>query len=479
MSDLHKNFIGGEWLAGTKTTRNVNPSDTKDIVGEYAHADAAQADAAIAAAKAAAPGWSRSTPQERHDALKKVSDEIIARKEELGELLAREEGKTRPEGIGEVTRAGQIFDFFAGEALRLVGEKVASVRPSVDVEITREAVGVVGIIAPWNFPIAIPAWKIAPALCYGNAVVFKPADLVPGSAHALSEIISRSGLPKGVFNLVMGRGSVVGEAFLNSRDVDAITFTGSVSTGRKVASACVARMAKFQLEMGGKNPLVVLDDADLKTSVECAVNGAFFSTGQRCTASSRLIVTQGIHDRFVDAMVERMKGLVVDDACKAGTHIGPVVDQNQLDQDLSYIKIGRDEGAKLAFGGELVNREKPGFYLSPALFTEATNEMRISREEIFGPVASVIRVKDYDAALAMANDTEFGLASGICTTSLKYASHYKRNAEAGMVMVNLPTAGVDYHVPFGGRKGSSYGPREQGRYAAEFYTTVKTAYTMA
>jgi aldehyde dehydrogenase (NAD+) len=478
MPELHKNFIGGEWLAGAKVTRNINPSNTDEIVGEYAQADAAQANAAIAAAKSAAPAWSRSTPQERHDALKKISDEVLARKEELGELLAREEGKTRPEGIGEVGRAGQIFDFFAGEALRLAGEKVASVRPAIDVEITREAVGVVGIIAPWNFPIAIPAWKIAPALCYGNAVVFKPADLVPGSAHALSEIISRSGLPTGVFNLVMGRGSVVGEAFLSNHDVDAITFTGSVSTGRKVASAAVARMAKFQLEMGGKNPLVVLDDADIKTSVECAVNGAFFSTGQRCTASSRLIVTQGIHNRFVDAMIERMKALIVDDACKAGTHIGPVIDQNQLDQDLSYLKIGRDEGADLAFGGELVNREKPGFYLSPALFTEATNGMRISREEIFGPVASVIRVKDYDEALATANDTEFGLASGICTTSLKYASHYKRNAEAGMVMVNLPTAGVDYHVPFGGRKGSSYGPREQGKYAAEFYTTVKTAYTM-
>jgi acyl-CoA reductase-like NAD-dependent aldehyde dehydrogenase len=477
MPVLHKNFIGGEWVAGATATRNINPSNTNDVVGEYAQADARQASTAIAAAKAAAPGWSRSTPQERHDALKNVSDEIMTRKEELGELLAREEGKTRPEGIGEVTRAGQIFDFFAGEALRLVGEKVASVRPGIDVEITREAVGVVGIIAPWNFPIAIPAWKIAPALCYGNAVVFKPADLVPGSAHALSEIISRSGLPRGVFNLVMGRGSIVGEAFLGSRDVDAITFTGSVATGRKVASACVSRMAKFQLEMGGKNPLVVLDDADLKIAVECAVNGAFFSTGQRCTASSRLVVTQGIHDRFVDAITERMKGLVVDDACKAGTHIGPVVDQNQLDQDLSYIAIGRDDGAKLAFGGELVNREKPGFYLSPALFTEATNSMRISREEIFGPVASVIRVKDYDEALATANDTEFGLASGICTTSLKYASHFKRNAEAGMVMVNLPTAGVDYHVPFGGRKGSSYGPREQGKHAAEFYTTVKTSYT--
>jgi aldehyde dehydrogenase (NAD+) len=294
----------------------------------------------------------------------------------------------------------------------------------------------------------------------------------------LSEIISRSGLPKGVFNLVMGRGSVVGEAFLESRHVDAITFTGSVSTGRKVATACVARMAKFQLEMGGKNPLVVLDDADLKIAVECAANGAFFSTGQRCTASSRLIVTHGIHRRFVDALTERIKGLVVDDARKAGTQIGPVVDQSQLDQDLAYLKIGRDEGAKLAWGGELINRDKPGFYLSPALFTEATNSMRISREEIFGPVASVISVKDYDEALATANDTEFGLASGICTTSLKHASHFKRNAEAGMVMVNLPTAGVDYHVPFGGRKGSSYGPREQGKYAAEFYTTVKTAYTL-
>jgi aldehyde dehydrogenase (NAD+) len=476
--DLHKNFIAGEWLAGAGVTRNINPSNTNDLVGEYTQADAAQAATAIAAARAAAPGWARSTPQARHDALKKIADEILARKDELGRLLAREEGKTLPEGIGEAARAGQIFDFFANEALRLAGDKIASVRPGVDIEITREPMGVVGIITPWNFPIAIPAWKIAPALCYGNAVVFKPADLVPGSGYALAEIISRSGIPAGVFNLVMGRGSVVGEAFLTSKHVDAITFTGSVATGRKVAATCISRMAKFQLEMGGKNPMVVLDDADLNVAVECAVNGAFFSTGQRCTASSRLIVTEGIHDKFVAALTERMKGLVVDDACKAGTHIGPVVDKTQLEQDLSYIGIGRDEGAKLAFGGELVNRENPGFYLSPALFVDATNAMRSSREEIFGPVASVIRVKNYDEALAVANDTEFGLSSGICTTSLKYASDFKRNAEAGMVMVNLATAGVDYHVPFGGRKGSSYGPREQGRYAAEFYTTVKTAYTL-
>ena len=478
MTAHFQNFIAGEWVAGHDATRNVNPSNTNDVVGEYTRASAADTERAIAAAKAAFPAWARTTPQERHDILKRAGDEILARKDELGRLLSREEGKTLPEGVGEVVRAGQIFLFFAQEALRLAGDKIASVRPGVDVEITREPVGVVGIIAPWNFPIAIPAWKIAPALCYGNTVVFKPADLVPGSAHALSEIIVRAGIPSGVFNLVMGRGSVVGETLLKSRDVNAITFTGSVSTGRKVAEACVGTMKKFQLEMGGKNPLVVLDDADLKTAVECTVNGAFFSTGQRCTASSRVIVTTGIHDRFVDAVAERMKGLVVDDALKAGTHIGPVVDQNQLDQDLSYVKIGQDEGARLVAGGEVLNRETPGFYMAPALFTECTNAMRISREEIFGPVASVIRAKDYDEALALANDTEFGLSAGICTSSLKYASHFKRNAEAGMVMVNLPTAGVDYHVPFGGSKGSSYGAREQGRYAVEFYTTVKTAYTL-
>jgi acyl-CoA reductase-like NAD-dependent aldehyde dehydrogenase len=479
MNAILKNFVAGEWTEGAGVSRNVNPSNTGDVIGEYSRADAAQTSRAIAAAKAAFPAWSRSTPQERFEALNRASVEILARKDELGRLLAREEGKTLPEGIGEVARAGQIFAFFAGEALRLTGEKGASVRPGIEVEITREPVGVVGLITPWNFPIAIPAWKIAPALCYGNTVVFKPAEIVPGSAHALAEIIARSGVPAGVFNLVMGPGSVVGNTLIEHPDVAAISFTGSVSTGRKIAQACVAStpMKKFQLEMGGKNPLVVVDDADVKVAVEAAVNGAFFSTGQRCTASSRLIVTKGIHDRFVEALTERVKGLVVDDALKAGTHVGPVVDQNQLDQDLSYIRIGKDEAAKLHWGGEILNRETPGFYLQPAIFTGASNSMRIAREEIFGPVACIIPARDYEEALAIANDTDFGLAAGICTTSLKYAAHFKRNSEAGMVMVNLPTAGVDYHVPFGGRKGSSYGPREQGAYAREFYTIVKTAYT--
>ena len=473
----HQNFIAGEWVDGLSVTRDINPSNTNDLVGEYAQADAAQTNAAIEAAHAAFPAWSRTTPQERHDILLRASTEILARREELGRLLSREEGKTLAEGIGEATRAGQIFDFFAGEILRLPGEKFASVRPNIDIEVTREPLGVVGIIAPWNFPLAIPSWKIAPALAYGNTVVFKPADLVPGCAHALSEIIVRAGVPKGVFNLVVGRGSVVGQAILEHKKVDAVTFTGSVATGAKVAAACAKAMRRFQLEMGGKNPLVVLADADLKNAVECAVNGAYFSTGQRCTASSRLIVEEPIYRRFADALTERMRGLVVDDALKPGTHIGPVVDASQFEQDLSYIGIGQGEGAKLALGGERLNRATPGFYMAPALFLDADNTMRISREEIFGPVSAMIPARDYDHALAIANDTEFGLCAGICTTSLKHASHFKRNIEVGMAMVNLPTAGVDYHAPFGGRKASNLGPREQGRYAAEFYTTVKTSYT--
>jgi aldehyde dehydrogenase (NAD+) len=474
---LKAHLIGGEWVASGEASENRNPSDLADVVGLYARADRALAEQAIAAAKAAFKGWAATTPQQRFDILDAAGDEILRRKEELGELLSREEGKTRAEGIGEAARAGQIFKFFAGETLRTGGERLPSVRPGVEVEISREPLGVVGLITPWNFPIAIPSWKIAPALAYGNCVVLKPADLVPGSAWALAEILQRAGVPAGVFNLVMGRGSVVGAALLESPDVAAISFTGSVETGRQVAAKCAARLARCQLEMGGKNPLIVLDDAALDTAVSCAVNGAFFSTGQRCTASSRLIVTEGIHDRFVGAMTERMKALKVDHALKPGTEIGPVVDDQQLDQDLRYLEIGQKEGAHLAGGGERLNRETEGYYLAPALFTETRNDMRINREEIFGPVACVIRVKDYDEALAVANDTPFGLSAGICTTSLKHASHYRRHAEAGMVMVNLPTAGVDYHVPFGGRKGSSYGPREQGRYAVEFYTTVKTAYT--
>ncbi|WP_299822140.1 aldehyde dehydrogenase family protein [uncultured Jannaschia sp.] len=474
----YDNIIGGDAAPGDGSVENINPSDTRDVIGTFARARPEDVDSAVAAARAALPRWCASLPGERHDILRRASDEVLARKDELGRALAREEGKTLAEGVGEAVRAGQVLAFFAGEALRQAGELVPSVRPGVEVAVTREPVGVVGIVTPWNFPIAIPAWKIAPALAWGNAVVFKPAELAPHSAWLLVEILNRAGLPDGVLNLVMGQGRQVGQAMVNHPGIEAISFTGSVATGRGIAAGCVAAtpMKKVQLEMGGKNPFVVLDDADLDTAVEAAVHGAFFSTGQRCTASSRLIVTEGIHDRFVAAMRDRIAAMRIGNALDPETQIGPVVDERQLATDEEYLAIGRGEGATLAHGGRRLERDAPGFYLEPALFTEVRNDMRIAREEIFGPVAAVIRVRNYEEALDVANDTEFGLSAGIATTSLKHATHFRRHAQAGMVMVNLPTAGVDYHVPFGGRKASSYGPREQGVLAREFYTIVKTAY---
>ena len=476
MATAFANLIDGRQIDSADKTADINPSNLQDIVGEFARASPSDAGLAIAAARGAFAKWSRSTPQERFDILDRAGTEILARKEELGRLLAREGGKPLADATGEAGRAGAIFKYFAAEAVRLGGEKIDSVRPGVEVEITREPLGVVVAITPWNFPLAIPAWKIAPALAFGNCVVLKPAELAPASPWALVEIVQRAGLPPGVLNLVMGPGSKIGSALTSSPDVDAISFTGSQAIGASVAADAVRNGARLQLEMGGKNPLIVLDDADLATAVSVAVNGAYFQAGQRCTASSRIIVTEGIHDRFVEATIERMKKLVVDDALKPGTEIGPVVDQRQLEKDLEYVEIGRTEGARLAYGGERLTRSTEGYYMAPAIFVDSAPGMRINREEIFGPVASVIRVRNYDEALAVANDTPFGLSAGIVTTSLKYASHFKRHAQSGLVMVNLPTAGLDYHVPFGGRKKSSYGPREQGAYAREFYTVVKTAY---
>jgi alpha-ketoglutaric semialdehyde dehydrogenase len=475
---MFRNYVDGQWVEGRTVAENVNPSDVSDVIGAYAQADADQCGDAVAAAKRAFPGWRDSGIQQRFDLLDSIGNAILSRKAELGDLLAREEGKTLAEGLGEVTRAAQIFKFFAGEALRIPGERMASVRPGIHVEVTREPLGVIGLITPWNFPIAIPAWKMAPALAYGNTVVLKPAELTPGCAWELLNIMHEAGVPEGVVNLIMGEGPVAGQALAEHADVAAVSFTGSVATGRHVRDTVAGRGGKVQLEMGGKNPQIVLDDADLDVAVNCALQSAFFSTGQRCTASSRLIVEAGIHDTFVDALGKAMGALQIGDARGEGTQIGPLADARQLQKSLEYIDLGKGEGAHLYAGGERIDEVagKRGFYLSPALLTNADNVMRTCREEIFGPVASVIKVSGYDEALRVANDTDFGLSAGIATTSLKYAEDFKRRSSAGMVMVNLPTAGVDYHVPFGGTKGSSYGPREQGRYALEFYTIVKTAY---
>jgi alpha-ketoglutaric semialdehyde dehydrogenase len=468
------NLIGGAWTEGNLTIESINPSDTRDSVGHYALADVAQMRAAVAAARDAQPAWAAATTQARSDLLLKTSIELAARKDELGELVSREAGKTRAEGVGEVIRASQIFQFFAGEAVRYGGENLPSVRPNINVQIGRDPVGVVALITPWNFPIAIAAWKLAPALAFGNTAVLKPSEETPGVAWALFDVLVRNGLPPGVANLINGRGADAGVALVEG--VDAISFTGSVQTGRRLAQSAVANMIRIQLEMGGKNPLIVLDDADLALAVECALNGSYFSSGQRCTASSRLIVTEGIHDRFVDALRKRMRSLKIGHALGAATDIGPLINQRQLDKVQGYIQIGRDEGAELVEGGQLLQQETPGFYMQPALFSETANSMRINREEVFGPFATVIRASDYEEALALANDTEFGLSAGLCTTSHKHANHFRQNIKSGLAMINLPTAGLDYHVPFGGTKGSSYGQREQGTYAVDFYTNTKTAY---
>ena len=472
-------LIAGRWVDAERYTPNQNPSDLADIIGESARADASQVAEAVAAARSAFPGWQALSIQARSDALDRIGTEILARREELGTLLSREEGKTRPEGIGEATRAGNIFKFFAGEALRLGGEILPSVRDGLQVEITREPIGVVGLVTPWNFPLAIPAWKIAPALAHGNCVVFKPAELVTGSAWALADIIHRAGLPPGVFNMLLGSGREVGQAIVEAEGIDAISFTGSREVGAALAQTVASRLVKVQLEMGGKNAQLVLDDADLDRAVDLCVQSAFYSSGQRCTAASRIVVTEGIHDRFVAALVERTRSLRVGDALAPETQMGPMASLAQQEQVRRYVELACGEGATLACGDEPLADGRRGYFVRPTVLTDSTNEMRFNREEIFGPVAGVIRVRDYEQGLAVVNDTPFGLTAGIATRSLKYATHFKRHAQVGMVMVNVPTAGVDFHVPFGGRKQSSYGPREQGSYAKEFYTTVKTSYVGA
>ena len=472
-------YIGGGWQAGAGTVENRNPSDLSDLIGTYAQASAAQLDAALDAARSAQPKWWAAGIQKRHDVLMAIGTELMARAEEIGRLLSREEGKPLAEGKGEVYRAGQFFTYFAAECLRQIGDLAESVRPGIEIDVRREPVGVVAIVSPWNFPVATPAWKIAPALAFGNAVVWKPANLTPASAVALTEIIARQDMPAGTFNMVLGAGREVGQRLVESRGVDAISFTGSVPVGRGIAQAAIANMTKIQLEMGSKNPMIVMDDADLDLAVAHSAGAAFGGTGQKCTAASRLIVHEKIHDAFVEKLVKAARTLKVGHALEDGTQIGPVVSEGQLRGNLDYIGVGQTEGAELLCGGGQVTRATEGYFMEPAVFAGTRNDMRINREEMFAPITCVIKTGSYAEALATANDSDFGLTAGIMTRSLSRASHFRANMRAGCVMVNLPTAGTDYHVPFGGRGASSYGPREQGAYAAEFYTSVKSAYVGA
>ncbi len=477
MSEQLALFIDGQWVTTADTVANINPSDTSDVIGHYAQADMAHVNTAIDAANRAVDSWGQSPLETRYQVLMAVGNELIERSAELGELLAREEGKTRAEGVGEVVRSGQFFQYYAAEVHRQIDDRADSVRPGIEIETRREPVGVVVVISPWNFPMATAVWKIAPALAFGNAVIFKPANLVPGSAWALTEIIARQTvLPAGAFNLLMGPGGRVGDALIHSDRVHAVSFTGSLPVGRQVAVATATHLVKCQLEMGSKNALIVAADADLDVAANAAFVGAFSGTGQKCTASSRLIVVAEVYDAFVAKLTEKLSAVRVGHALEDGVDMGPVVSAAQLADNLSWVQKGLEEGATLLQGGERLELTTPGFYMSPGLFVDTTNDMAINRHEMFAPLACVIRVENYEEALSVLNDTEFGLTAGIVTQSLATATDFKKRAVSGCVMVNLPTAGTDYHVPFGGRKNSSFGPREQGQYAREFYTTVKTTY---
>ena len=471
-----RNFIGGEWTHGETTLANINPSDTSDIIGDFAQGSISQLNDAVQAARAAQPKWWTLGIQKRHDVLMAIGTEMMARAEEIGRLLSREEGKPLVEGKGEVYRAGQFFTYSAAEALRQMGEYAQSVRPGIEIDVRREPVGVVAIISPWNFPVATPAWKIAPALAYGNAVVWKPANLTPASALVMAQIIAKQDIPAGLFNVILGAGQTIGQHLASHKNIDAISFTGSVPVGRKIAGYAIQNMTKIQMEMGSKNPMIIMDDADLDSAITHSVNAAFGGTGQKCTAASRLIIHETIHDEFVEKLVSTVKALKVGHALDQKTQIGPVVSPEQLEQNLTYIKIGQAEHAELLCGGTTLELPTKGHFMAPAVFSSTKNNMRINQEEMFAPITSIIKVSAYEEALSCANDSEFGLTAAIMTKSLARANHFKSHMRAGCVMVNLPTAGTDYHVPFGGRGASSYGPREQGHLAQEFYTTVKTAY---
>ena len=423
-------YIGGEWTGADGALESRNPSNTDEVVARFPDGSEAEVEQAVAAAKQAQPGWANASPEVRSDVLRKAGEALFARSAEIGELLAREEGKTRAEGIGETLRAARILLYFSGEALRRHGQTLESTRPGLDVATYREALGVVGLITPWNFPIAIPAWKAAPALAFGNTVVLKPANITSAVAAALTQVLHDAGMPPGVFNLVLGRGKV-GQAIVDHKDVAAISFTGSQGVGSNVAKSAVARQARVQLEMGGKNPLVVLADADLDKAVAIAADGGFFQTGQRCTASSRVIVEDAIHDRFVAALAEKANGLRVGPALAEGTQVGPASSESQFEQNMSYVGIATGEGGRLAAGGDRLSLDTPGYFMQPTLIADTDPDMRINCEEVFGPVVSTVRAKDYAEALELANRGEFGLSAGIVSNNAKLIRDFRKNVRAG------------------------------------------------
>jgi acyl-CoA reductase-like NAD-dependent aldehyde dehydrogenase len=468
------NYIDGRWVEGEVYFETLNPSERDEVVGRYTKVGESQTRDAMRAARRAQPAWGAFNMQARADILHKAAGLLKARAPVIGKLLSREDGKTLAEGVAEVMRAAHCFQFAAGDVVRAQGEWYNSSRDGYNVLVTREPVGVVAAITPWNFPIALPSWKVAGALSYGNSVVLKPSTFTPGCAIALAQVLEEAGVPPGVFNMIIGEGTPTGDIMID--EADALTFTGGTSTGRKVLARAAKTLTKCQLELGGKNALIVLDDADLDLAVEIASNGAWIQTGQRCTGTERLIVTPGIHDAFVERMIRKAAGYRVGHALDSDTEIGPVANEPQFHANLQFVIDAKGEGAEIAVGGSAVAARTPGLFMAPTLLVGTKAEWRCNQKESFGPIASVVMVSDLDEAIHVANMSEYKLSSGIATNSLKNAERFRKASEAGMVMVNAPTAGLEYHVPLGGRSPSGYGPREMGAATAEFFTESKTSY---
>jgi aldehyde dehydrogenase (NAD+) len=476
-ADLFRNYIDGEWVGGD-AFENRNPANTDELVGLFVKGSAGDIEAAAEAAERALPAWSAMPGPARGNYLFKTAEILDRNFEQLAAEMTREEGKTLPEARGEVRRAINIFRYFAAEGSRMPGILVPSERDRVHMFAIRKPIGVVGLVTPWNFPSAIPAWKLAPALICGNTAVLKPASAAPLSAWRIVEACHEAGVPKGVVNFVAGSGGALGRALVQARPLKAISFTGSCDVGNWLHGEASRRRLRIQLEMGGKNPTIVLADADFHLAVENVVNGAFFSTGQKCTATSRAIVEDSIYGRFLDALVERTRKLKVGNGLDPGVDIGPAVDQGQLETDLRYIEIGKKEAGPPRIGGNRLTggAYDKGYFVEPTIFAEVTPEMTIAREEIFGPVLAVMRARDFEDALGIANRIPFGLSASLQTTNVSRAFEYVYRMEAGLLTVNLPSAGVEYQLPFGGTKESSFGPKEQGPAAMEFYSDYKTVY---
>ncbi len=471
------NYINGEWVSGD-TFENRNPANTDEVVGLFVKGKPGDVEAAAEAAAGALPAWSKLPGPTRGAYLFKVADILDRNFDSVSADMTREEGKTLPEAKGEVRRSINIFRYFAGEGARMFGHLVPSERDRVHMFALRKPIGVVGLVTPWNFPSAIPAWKLAPALIAGNTVVMKPASAAPLSAWRLIEACHEAGIPKGVVNFIAGSGGSLGSALVNAKPLKAVSFTGSCDVGQWLHEQASKRRLRIQLEMGGKNPTIVLGDCDFNAAVENTVNASFFSTGQKCTATSRVIVEESIYDRFVNALVERTKKLKVGNGMEPGVDIGPAVDQGQLDTDLKYIEIGTKECGEPRVGGKRITggAYDKGYFVEPTIFADVTEDMTIAREEIFGPVLAVMRAKNFDDAMRIANAVPLGLSASIQTTNVSRVFEFVYSMEAGLLTVNLPSAGVEYQLPFGGTKDSSFGPKEQGPAALDFYSDYKTVY---